>query len=178
MAIEPRVIDWSEYLMYVHICSSFWRKFHKIIMMCVWNEMFCKMLRCHYFGDCLQIKCFQIFKFHKDRVKVRLHWQDDWISGTFFPVLLRRQIRTIDWLIDWLINWLDSVLRRIGNILPMLRWRLLVKCDQFWHFEVSLTALTSLLFIEIQRNGLLRAKGVIILDTGHHLTSHPTDITV
>ena len=25
-------------------------------------------------------------------------------------------------------------------------------------------------------NGLLRATGVVILDTGHHLTSHPTDI--
>ena len=34
----------------------------------------------------------------------------------------------------------------------------------------------SLLVNEIQRNGLLRAKGVVILDTGHHLTSHPMDI--
>ena len=32
----------------------------------------------------------------------------------------------------------------------------------------------SLLFYEIQWNGLLRAKGVVIFDTGHHLTSHPT----
>ena len=31
------------------------------------------------------------------------------------------------------------------------------------------------LFFEIQRNGLSRAKGVVIFDTGHHLTSHPTD---
>ena len=30
--------------------------------------------------------------------------------------------------------------------------------------------LTSLLFIEIQWNGLLRAKGVVILNTGHNLT--------
>ena len=42
--------------------------------------------------------------------------------------------------------------------------------------KFSLVAPTSLLFIEIQWNGLLRAKGVVILDTEHHLTSHPTDI--
>ena len=35
------------------------------------------------------------------------------------------------------------------------------------YIKVSLAALTSL---------LLRAKVVVILDTGHHLTSHPTDI--
>ena len=34
----------------------------------------------------------------------------------------------------------------------------------------------SLHFIEIQWNDLLRAKGVVILGMGHHLTSHPTDI--
>ena len=34
----------------------------------------------------------------------------------------------------------------------------------------------SLLFFEHQGNDLLRAKGVVILDTGHLLTSHPTDI--
>ena len=44
--------------------------------------------------------------------------------------------------------------------------------DRLWNFEVSLAALTSLLFNEIQRNCLLCAKGVVILDTGHHLTSH------
>ena len=53
-----------------------------------------------------------------------------------------------------------------------------VKCDQFWNCEVSLAALTSLLFIGIQWNGLLRAKGVVILDTGHHLTSYPTNVKV
>ena len=35
-----------------------------------------------------------------------------------------------------------------------------------------------LLFIEIQINGLLHAKGVVILDTGHHLTFHPLDVEV
>jgi hypothetical protein len=34
----------------------------------------------------------------------------------------------------------------------------------------------SLLFFEHQGNDLLRAKGVVILDTGHLLTSHPTNI--
>ena len=43
-------------------------------------------------------------------------------------------------------------------------------------FEVSLAALSSLLFIEIQWNGFLRAKGFVILDTGHHLTSRSTDM--
>ena len=33
----------------------------------------------------------------------------------------------------------------------------------------------SLLFFENQGNDLLCAKGVVILDTGHLLTSHPTD---
>ena len=43
---------------------------------------------------------------------------------------------------------------------------------------VSLMALMNLLFFEHQGNDFLRAKGVAILDTGHHLTSHPTDIKV
>ena len=36
----------------------------------------------------------------------------------------------------------------------------------------------NLLFIEIQWNGVLRSKGVVIPDTGHHLTCHPTDRSV
>ena len=40
---------------------------------------------------------------------------------------------------------------------------------------VSLAALTNQLLIEIQWNGLLRTMGVVILDTGHHLTSHLTE---
>ena len=40
------------------------------------------------------------------------------------------------------------------------------------NFQVSLAALTSLHFIEIQWNGLLRARRVVILDMWHHLTSH------
>ena len=35
--------------------------------------------------------------------------------------------------------------------------------DRLWYLEVSLAALTSLLFFEIQRNDLLRAKGVIVI---------------
>ena len=34
---------------------------------------------------------------------------------------------------------------------------------------------TSPFFIEIQRNELLHAQGVVFLDTGHHLTSHPME---
>ena len=41
--------------------------------------------------------------------------------------------------------------------------------DQFCNFEVSLVAITSHPF---------HAKVVDILDTGHHLTSHPTDMKV
>ena len=63
------------------------------------------------------------------------------------------------------IDWLDRVLRPIGNISAMQRRRLLVQCDQLWSFEVSLAALTSVLFIEFQWNGLVRAKRVVILDT-------------
>ena len=47
-----------------------------------------------------------------------------------------------------------------------------------WNFEDSLVALTSPLFFKIYRNSLLRAKWVVILDTGHHWTSHPTDMWV
>ena len=45
-----------------------------------------------------------------------------------------------------------------------------------FNFWSSPGGLTSLFSIEIQWNGLLRAKWVVILDTGHYLTSHPTDI--
>ena len=45
-----------------------------------------------------------------------------------------------------------------------------------WNFDVCLAALTSLLFIKIQWNGLLRTNGVDIIDTGHHVMSHPTVI--
>ena len=44
--------------------------------------------------------------------------------------------------------------------------------------KISLVALTSLLFFEIHRNGLLRAKGIVILYTGHHIMSHPTNINI
>ena len=57
---------------------------------------------------------------------------------------------------------------------PYRQYFKLVKCD----FEVSVAALTSLLFFEIQRNGQdFRTEEVDIFDTGHHLTSHPTAIT-
>ena len=42
---------------------------------------------------------------------------------------------------------------------------------KFWKFPGGLT---SLLFSKIQWNNLLRAKAVVILDTGNHLMSHPT----
>ena len=45
----------------------------------------------------------------------------------------------------------------------------IIKHGQFWNYEASLAALTSLLFFEIQRNGLLRTRGLLSL-------SHPTDI--
>ena len=47
--------------------------------------------------------------------------------------------------------------------------------DRLWNVQVSLAALTSLLFYETPRNGFLRARWVIILRTGHQITSHPTD---
>ena len=68
---------------------------------------------------------------------------------------------------DELIDWLYSVLSCISNISSILLWRLLINSD---HFEIL--KFTSLLFIEIQWNDLLRAR-VVILDTGHNLTPHP-----
>jgi hypothetical protein len=47
-----------------------------------------------------------------------------------------------------------------------------------WEVWVSLTASMSLLFFEHQGNDLWSPKGVVILDMGHHLTSHPTDLKV
>ena len=58
---------------------------------------------------------------------------------------------------DWLIDWLDDVLRLIGNISAIKRRRQLIKSDQFWNFQVSLAALTTHFFIDIQWNGIHRA---------------------
>ena len=68
-------------------------------------------------------------------------------------------------------------LRRIGIFQPCNGGDYLVN-DKLCHFEVFLEALTRLLFYEIQRNGLFRAKGVVMIDTGNHLTSHPTEIKI
>ena len=77
-----------------------------------------------------------------------------------------------------LIDWLYSVLHGIGSILVIKQWGLSINSDHLWNFEVSLEAPMRLLFIEIQWNCLSHAKGVVILDTGHHLTSHLTDMVV
>ena len=45
-----------------------------------------------------------------------------------------------------------------SNTSSIERRLLLINWDQLWNFEVSLTALESLLFIEIQWNGLFRVK--------------------
>ena len=80
--------------------------------------------------------------------------------------------RLIDLLIDCIVFYTASAtfLRRLQK----------KNGDHLWNFEVSLAALRSLLFIEFQINGLLRAKGVVNLNTGHHLTSrgHLTDIKI
>jgi hypothetical protein len=46
----------------------------------------------------------------------------------------------------------------------------------FWKFGCPWRLPVSLFFFEHQGNDLLRVKGVVILDTGHHLTSPPTDL--
>ena len=43
-----------------------------------------------------------------------------------------------------------------------------------WNFEVSMAALARLLFFYSHWNGL----EVVIIDTGHHLTSHPMDVVL
>ena len=53
------------------------------------------------------------------------------------------------------INKKITEIDSIGNILAILRWRFLIDGNHPWNFEVSLVALTSPLFIEIQRNGCL-----------------------
>ena len=69
---------------------------------------------------------------------------------------------------DWLI---DLSFTPYQQYLSHVTAATIVKCDQFWDFEVSLAALSSLLFIQVQWNGLLCVKGVVILDSGHHLTT-------
>ena len=64
-----------------------------------------------------------------------------------------------------MIDRLCWVLRRIGNIEPIN--------DRLLNFVASLTALTSLIFFKIQGNGHLRAKGVVILDTGEPINVPP-----
>ena len=49
------------------------------------------------------------------------------------------------------------------------------KGDHLRNFEVSMAALTSLFFIEIQKRSFVY-QVVVILDTGQPITSHPTDI--
>ena len=73
----------------------------------------------------------------------------------------------------WLIDWFDSVFTQYWQYFSHIT---AAKDDQFLNFEVSLGVLISQLFFEIQRNGLLRAKGVVFHYIGHHLTPHPKDI--
>ena len=97
-----------------------------------------------------------VHKIHLNIFSLHYRFNHDHLLGLFF----------VDWLIDWIEFYAISAIFQ--------------PCNGGYYslndFEVPLVALTSLLFIEIQWNGLLRAKGVVILDTGHHLTSHPTDI--
>ena len=65
-----------------------------------------------------------------------------WASNSMITLKMQRLIS--------LIHWLDSILHRIGNISAIYRQRLLIKSDQFGNFEVTLAALTSLLFFVIQ----------------------------
>ena len=58
----------------------------------------------------------------------------------------------------------------------------LLSCKHYfshWTTEfllVSLADFVRLLFFDLQENGHLHTKGIIIRDTGHHLTSHPTNV--
>ena len=72
-------------------------------------------------------------------------------------------------------DWLFCVLRRIVNIFQPYNGGNYVVMTPYGILTFSLAALTSLLFFEIQRNGLLRTKGIVNLDTGHHFTFHLTD---
>jgi hypothetical protein len=53
-----------------------------------------------------------------------------------------------------------------------------LKTIGFEIFVVSLTALSELIFFEHQENDLLRAKGVVILDTGHLFNVPPDGHTI
>jgi hypothetical protein len=84
-------------------------------------------------------------------------------------------IYLIDWLIDWLIDLGFYAVLAIfepyyGDKLRYSVW--------FWKFGFPWRPPMSLLFFDYQGNDILRAKGVVILDTGHHLSSNPTNLKV
>lgn len=70
------------------------------------------------------------------------------------------------------IDWLIGVERGIGNISALLTAVNIYKIN----YVVSLVSLSEPLFFKHNGNDLLGVKVVFILDTGHHLMSHPTNI--
>ena len=81
------------------------------------------------------------------------------------------ELENCNHMIDWLIEWLDGVLRRIGNIsVTAATICVMWSVWKLWSFPGGP-------YVPPSGNGLLRAKGVVVIDTGHHLTSHPMDIS-
>ena len=80
-----------------------------------------------------------------------------------------------DWLFDWLIDWIEFYAEsEIFQPCNGGDYKLNVISFEILKFPWQ-SSRASLIFVEIQWNGLLCAKRVVFLDTGHHLTSHPTD---
>ena len=94
---------------------------------------------------------------------IRLYWSSPSTRDTHLMPMV------CQWSRNYLLN--DSGLSRLGHKRPTFRLPGERSNPLHHNFEVSLAVLTSLLFFEPQKNGFLRAK-----DTGHRLTSHPTDI--
>ena len=86
--------------------------------------------------ECMWVKCIILFK----------HF-----------LLIMKPIGLFElWLVDWIVLYSVSAIFKPPNVTSL--------SDQFWIFEVSPEALTSL--IKIQWNGLLRAEGLLSLIRG------------
>ena len=96
---------------------------------------------------------------------LKFPWRPQW------PTLHQNRIEFVDWFCSFLE-------KGYAKVCYTMVWY--AKCGMQWYFSTMLRICMichvkmSILFIKIQWNGLLRAKGVVILDTGHHLT-FPSD---
>ena len=80
------------------------------------------------------------------------------------------ELESCNHMIDWLIGWCLTPYWQSFSHIMAATIRLMWSVWKLWSFPGGPYEPPS-------GNGLLRAKGVVVIDTGHHLTSHPMDIS-